>query len=472
MGLFDRFKAYLNEEDVEEDNQLEKKVQHSKETSEKKNQVASKKLNKENAEDRTKKERSKKSKKDKDFNNLKETVAKNSLAKSIATKESKRRKRDTLSATGISNEADIRGTNARQKDANTRKNVADFCEQLIDASAHMEEAKQEYRVVTEYLTDIQRIEELPADMAKVLNDTAARIEMLDKHREMYVQSENLLTMDQYNILSTNEDSVESTIRKLEDMEKRDALLKSDMGYLEGEKEDLRYMRSEYAERINRIRMIIIAVLVLFIITLGIVLSVAVTTQKNLTVYALAIGFVAVLAFVVSYVKYVEYRNEIRDSLAKVNRAISLLNKVKVKYINNVNALDYIYAKYEINSSKELEYRYELYQTMVRDAKRYYQTNGQMREASEQLRKQLSSIGVRDTVVWVKQVHAIIDRREMVEIKHNLIARRQKLRERVEICQKIKDNACIALRAAVEENPGLIGMIRELLGPHKLDIYEN
>lgn len=364
---------------------------------------------------------------------------------------------------------ELHSVRARHALENERKLVQDFCEQLIDVSAHMEEAKREYRIVTEYLSDIQRIEELPISMANELNRTAEQIDTLDKNRQTYIQSENLLPVEQYNMLATYDHEVIDTIKNLNDMEMRDTMLKSDMGHLEGEKEELRYNRLECADKAERLRGIIITILVLFLLTSGGLLAYAVVTKNSVTMYALIIGAVAMIAFAIFYVHYSNLENEIRDTDAKLNRAISLLNKVKVKYINNTNALDYIYEKFDINSAKELEYRWELYNTMVRDEKKYYQTNSELRTLHDTLTAQLTRIGVRDPQVWLKQVGAIADRREMVEIKHGLNVRRQNLRERIATCEKIQDNAKTALRAAVSANAGMESYITEILTPHKIKI---
>lgn len=363
----------------------------------------------------------------------------------------------------------IEKVSAGNRTENERQNVRDFCEQLVDSVTHMDEAKTEYRIVTEYLSDIQRIEELPVDMAKKLIDTSEQIVRLDKERQTYVESENLLPPEQYNIMSTYEGEIIDTIKKLNEMEMRDSMLKSDMGHLEGEKEELKYNRLDYADKIEHLRGIIITILVLFLLTSGFLCVYAFMAKTSVTLYALITGAVAMICFSIFYVRYSNLKREITDTDAKVNRAISLLNKVKVKYINNTNALDYIYTKYDINSSKELEYRYELYNTMVRDEKKYYQANSELRVKREELIKQLDSIGVRDSQVWIKQAEALVDRRELVEIKHGLNVRRQSLRDRMATCEKIRDNACIALRAAIDDNPGMESYIKDILGPYKIKL---
>ena len=360
----------------------------------------------------------------------------------------------------------VRAKYARENELN---NVKDFCEQLIDVSGHMRELDREYRIVTEYLTDIQKIEELPVTMAQDINSIAEQITLVDSNRQKYLQSENLLSVERYNLIDSHEDEIVTAIKNLNDMEMRDSMLKSDMGHLEGEKEDLSYMRNEYKKAISTVRAIIITTLVLFLVVIGILLSVAVVSKRSVTIYALGVGVVAMLSFAIAYAKYVDIKRDLKDADAKIKRAVSLLNKVKVKYINNTNTVDYIYNKYMVNSAAELEYLWEQYNIMIRDSRKYCQANNDLRVLGDRLVEKLSQVGVADPDVWIKQADSLCDRSKLAEIKHGLTDRRQKLKDRIIICHKINDNAKTALRAAVSENPGLEDYIKETLLPHNITI---
>lgn len=365
----------------------------------------------------------------------------------------------------------ISSMNSKGASGDERKAASDFCEQLIDISYHMEDMKREYQLVTNYLMDIQRIEELPVDMANDLVENARRIEMLNDSRSVYLQSEKLLTMEQYNTMATLEKEVPDTIVKLIDMEVRDSLLKNDMSYLEGEKEDLKFLHHEYVDGMSRLRGITVAVLVTFLIATSVLLAVAVAAKKSVTVYCLGIGLVAMFFFAISYARYLGLKSELSENDAKLKRAVSLLNKVKVKFINNTNTIDYIYEKYGVHSSNELEYQWEQYNTMVRDALRYSQANNDLRVYCDELIFKLKGIGLSDPFVWPKQTRALIDRREMVEIKHNLNVRRQKIREKLVTCDKIKTNAKVALRAAIDANPGLEAYIHDQLSSYNIRLSD-
>ncbi len=353
-----------------------------------------------------------------------------------------------------------------------RKNATDFCEQLVDITYYAKDMDREYKLVTSYLMDIQRIEELPQNIKNDLADTSRKIEMLDSNKQTYLKSENLLTMDRYNAIAAMEKDVPDTIRKLIDMEQRDALLKNDMSYLEGEKEDLKYMHSEYTAGVSRVRGIIITILIFFIMAVSVLLIVSLMTKKAVTVYCLGIGLFAMLCFVISYVRYLGYKTDIKENDAKLKRAITLLNRVKIKYINNTNTLDYIYDKYGVNSSKELEYEWDQYNTMVRDSKRYAQANNDFRVYCDELIETLTKLGIKDPFVWVKQTSALIDHREMVEITHSLNVKRQKIRKKIAVCDTINTNARVALRAAIDANPGLEGFISDQLAAYNIKLNED
>ena len=273
------------------------------------------------------------------------------------------------------------------------------------------------------------------------------------------------------MIASMEKEIPETVKNLMDMEMRDAMLKSDMGHLEGEKEDLKYMRNEYSGGIVKLRGVLTTTLIVFLVTSVALLSIAMATQTSVTLVALILGAIAALVFTMSYVKYLDLKASIRESDAKIKRAVSLLNKVKVKYINNTNTLEYVYGKYGVNSCKELEYMWEQYNIMVRDARKYTQTNCDLRVYSDELVEKLTKLGLRDPSVWPKQVNAIIDRREMVEIKHGLNVRRQKIREKLESCEQIRNNAKSALRAAVSLTPGMERYIAELLSSYNMRFEE-
>ena len=436
MGLFDKLKAYLNEDDPDDFIDEESKKEESK---------------------------GKKSKKDKEKKVNK--MSKDNAKASQKTEEQSQADESNGAPDVVMQENDLTSP------IDMRKNVQEYCEQLIDVNFNMKDMKREYSIVTSYLTDIQRIEELPVEIANEIVDNAKKIEMLDVRRQTLQQSEKLLSEEQFNTIATYEDEVLDTIVKLNEMEIRDSMIRSDMGHLEGEKEALKYQKTECIAGINKIRTAVIVIMAVFFVAVAIVLYFAMEQKQPVAIYILAIGALAMAGFAICYMKYADLKNEMKQEDAKIKKAVSLSNKVKVKFINNTNTLDFIYDKYGVNSCKELEYVWEQYNRMVSDAAKYSKANTDFKIYCDELVARLKRVGVADPLVWPNQTKALIDRREMVEIKHNLNTRRQKIRERILTSENIRRTAIQALKKGVAENPGLMSYVDELLKPYDISLEE-
>ena len=63
--------------------------------------------------------------------------------------------------------------------------IIQSCEEIIEASKELEEEKAEYRIVTEYLNDIQMLEEMPAEDMNEIKSAAESVQKLDKLRDEY-----------------------------------------------------------------------------------------------------------------------------------------------------------------------------------------------------------------------------------------------------------------------------------------------
>ena len=48
----------------------------------------------------------------------------------------------------------------------------------------------------------------------------------------------------------------------------------------------------------------------------------------------------------------------------------LQNRVKIRYVNNTNLLDYLYMKYQVSSGKELKVLWDKYKVEKEERRRY------------------------------------------------------------------------------------------------------
>lgn len=305
------------------------------------------------------------------------------------------------------------------------------CEEIIEAMRELEEAKAEYRVVTDYLKDIQKLKDIPQDAQEELRGVAENVAKLNKARDLYLNTSQRISDAQFLQIQQEEKELPNAIRRLETNEAYEATIKRDMNYLEGEKQEWIYCKEEVKEELRRMRIFSYVLFGIFGVFLAVVLTLQ--TIGNIDtrwIFTLLATAVTVAGFFI-YFKQQRDTEQLKQCEANINRAIVLLNKVKFRYVNTKNAVDYACEKYHVHNSKELTYIWEQYMEAVKEKEKYQQTNEDLDYYNSRLIKRLKKYQLYDSKVWLSNPEAIYNDKEMVEVQHNLVVRRQKLRERIE-----------------------------------------
>lgn len=120
----------------------------------------------------------------------------------------------------------------------------------------------------------------------------------------------------------------------------------------------------------------------------------------------------------------------------INKIILLQNKVKIRYVNNTNLLDYLQLKYGVGSAKELMELWNHYRAEKAERENLRKAERDLDQNERELLQMLKCYQIKDPAIWLHQTEAILDRKEMVEIRHNLIIRRQSLRRRMEYNKEV------------------------------------
>ena len=310
--------------------------------------------------------------------------------------------------------------------------VKELCSQYENAMDSKLEAEQEYEAVMSYLKDIQRLDELVPEQRKDAEELAGNIIRLNEERIRFQEKENdgisparFLQMERY------EKEVEASLRTLKEQEQYRELINRDVRNLEGEKGAIAYEHDEAERQLQFFKKLSIAlVLIVCVIFIGLMYLMQ-RFEVTLMIPILVTGTLALAmaAYIVSAVR--KLRHTLAVTEAKTNKAIQLMNKVKIKLVACVGAIDYVYEKYGVNSSRELEYLWEQYYK-VKVKRAEYRKNTELLESyNAAFVECLQRLGLKDAEVWVYQPEAIVDAREMVEVRHHVNERRRKVKERVE-----------------------------------------
>lgn len=347
--------------------------------------------------------------------------------------------------------------------------VAFKCDQIVDATYQMEDLRVEYDMVTSYFTDIQTIEELPQAVGVEVVNIAKKIAFLESETSGYLHADDRISDENFRMIRGIENDLSEIFGQLKDLEDMDMKIKRDMKHLESEKNTQEYLQGYIESRQSKLRKFVIGfgtIAALSVLTMAVI---GMLFGNNMILPILTILFVvaAVAAGVVVLFKRLSY--EFKLSEMKENRAINLMNKVKIKYINNTSTMEYLYNKYNIKSLRELEYLYDQYLIMVDEVRKYQKSAGELKEYCEALSKLLFSYGVKDPDIWTKQSAALIDNREMVEVKHSLNVRRQKLREQIAYNEELRLNGLKDIRELLKSNPELSSQVRRELEIYHIDL---
>jgi hypothetical protein len=179
---------------------------------------------------------------------------------------------------------------------------------------------------------------------------------------------------------------------------------------------------------NREVQILLALFATVMVLFG-VLSLYMNMDMQLAITVVA--FLAAVSATFILVKYQDAAYAIKQADVNHNHAIILENRAKIKYVNSKNAVDFTCEKYHVRNAYELQFLYEQYQEEARKRESFRKNSDDLEYYSKSLVQYLTRLRMYDARVWINHANAIVDSRELVELKHNLITRRQKLRSRIE-----------------------------------------
>ncbi len=344
--------------------------------------------------------------------------------------------------------------------------VTNCLEQMAEASKEIDLLTGEYNLVTSYLTDTDEIEALPDEEREEIDLIARKLSALDQETKRYRGKQNRMSDALYYQMRRREAEVSEGIQKLKEAESYAALVKRDLRRLDGERHAYEYRRAELYNMLNNLRGMAIIFLTALVLCVLMLLGLQFLFEMDTYVgYILAVG-VAAVALTVLIVKYLDADRERGRVERGINKIIQLQNKVKIRYVNNRQLLDYLCLKYETDSAKKLESDWKVYLQEKEERRQFAEAEAKTEYYQKELVERLSHFRVSDPHRWIHQVDALLDKREMVEIRHELIQRRQSLRRQLDYNTDVAQSAKQEIMAVVEQHPAYA---REILD--MVDRYE-
>ena len=186
------------------------------------------------------------------------------------------------------------------------------------------------------------------------------------------------------------------------------------------------------------------------------------SNYDLTIAYLILFFVGAFGAFGVYLRTNMLQKQMRGAIRNINQSINLLNVVRMKYANVTKAIEYTKDKFNVHSSTELNYIWEQYVDAVREKERFLKNNDDLEYFTGRLMRILQKVELYDRKIWLSQTKALVDANEMVEIKHNLVRRRQKIRDHIEENRRIVQSERNEIDHLMEEHEHYVPEIMEII----------
>ncbi len=308
--------------------------------------------------------------------------------------------------------------------------ILDSCEHIIATTKEIEALKAEYRVLTSYLEDIDTLRKLPKKEFAEISLIAKNIEDLERSKKIYKNTEPKLTEEQFVLMSENENSIPETIKRMQSNEKYQSSVEKDMRMLEGEKSEYEIERSEILRTNSLIRKFSVLLFITFASFLLLVFVLKASVHIDIRLYLFVILFVSALAIFMLFIFYTNNSKKNRKLIRDINKTISLLNVVRMKYANVTSAIEFEKERFHVNTSMELNYLWDCYMDMVRSQEQYIKDNDDLEYFTGRLVRMLNNLNLYDSKIWLNQIAALVHEDVMSKVNHDLVERRQKIRDKI------------------------------------------
>lgn len=250
------------------------------------------------------------------------------------------------------NEKDYLGVNIEDLYDNV-DNTYELCNKLKNSSKEKKRIIREYEDLTKMYSNMQKIEKINNKQLAEFENLATNYDEIKKDKVDYVDRIKGAGQ-QFDYLGEYEENIDDVIDNIKKVEEKQRDVKNDITYLEGEKGDIAFNRERLMKAQKYVKIFMIAILTIFAFS-ALTLSIL-YTYNDIDIFVPSIIMIVVIAFFGSWIfifrRYVTH--ELKKNNILANRAVELINKIKLKYVNNQQFLTYEYNKYKVKSSEMLE----------------------------------------------------------------------------------------------------------------------
>lgn len=347
----------------------------------------------------------------------------------------------------------------------------DVLDQITAATNELNHITKEFQVVDAYLHDIEEIETLPEEELSQLKGIARHVVTERQVGADLAKRKDKLKESRYYQIELQENEIKPAIEKMKEAEGYKKLIQQDMKRLESEAHAFRYRRHELNVMKSNLKgVLVIGLGATVVCTIALaVLQYGMNMDTQFGFMILLLVFAVVLTFI--YMQNSNTAGELGRVNKDINRIIKLQNTVKIRYVNNAKLLDYLYMKYNVDSAKKLKGIWNCYLREKEEHKRKAERAASLAFYEKELLKSLTRLRIKVPNRWLQYTSAIVDEKEMVEVKHEIVQRRQALRERLDYNTEIGEKAKGEILQIVTKYPEYAQELQDMVAEYENRVIE-
>ena len=297
--------------------------------------------------------------------------------------------------------------------------AADFCE------AALQTAKQRL-VLVERIKNLQlKIDELDVYL-KLTDEEAARIKNLLNSFVSLTKERNDLI---YRLTGFDKSlprlenllgDAASAMPEIQHAEKSHKILRQDIGYLQGERDDLVFERDKLEKGLAFIEKFRIGAAVAFFLGMFALTYLFIINETNIFVPASLLTILIVITVTLLYLFRRRMRYELKMNIAKQRKAVSMINTKTTVFAHYTNYLNYSYKKYRVRNSQALKSNIKDYENFKHITQRIDSLRRTMYVTENEITKFLREHNISNKFS-VEQFAHTVNINDKLDFSHELIA---------------------------------------------------
>lgn len=306
--------------------------------------------------------------------------------------------------------------------------ILDSCEEVISLTKQNEGEKARLKALQGYVSDIDKIEALPADKRRKIKATADVIEKKEFSTKSYQTSEKKISEEDFMIMMDNEDTIPDEIKKMQKNEDYVEKMRTSLTAIEGEHSEAKIDLDDVKNARVFLKKASIGFYIIYLSGFILVLILKATSELSMNMPFLLYLLFGAVAILVIYLIETGNEKHRKEAARYLNSITSILNTTRMKYAAGVNAVEFAKSAYGVNSSLELNYKWEAYLEAVRERDKFLSDNEDLSYYTTKLLRLLEPLQLSDNDVWLKQTKALKDDEVLKKIRVIFVKREEALRK--------------------------------------------